>query len=223
MPLVSWATPAHVPEGYLLKPSLRICQQHLGWRPDIVLGDLGYIHQQTKKEIRQSWQVAVITKMKAGMNIIEPFDTWNQMSCQHGQILHWLSYDDSDQVHWFGVPTGECLCQFCWDANACPKEFGFPADLHETLLGLLPLNTSAAKRLLRQVRSWIEPCQSYEKNLLGIKSMFLNSLRLTWTISLMADAVTLLRALALLAQNKDNPSRNYLEMRQLNLSLKQED
>jgi hypothetical protein len=32
------------------------------------------------------------------------------------------------------------------------------------LLGLLPLNTLAARRLLQQVRPWIEPAQSYEKN-----------------------------------------------------------
>lgn len=57
-PLVSWATPAHVPEGYLLKGSIRQCWQRLGWRPDIVVGDLGYIQQQTKKEIRQGWRVA---------------------------------------------------------------------------------------------------------------------------------------------------------------------
>lgn len=221
MPLVSWATPAHVPEGYLLKPSLRVCHQHLGWRPDIVLGDLGYIHQQTKKEIRQSWQVAVVTKLKADMNIAEPFDAWNQLSCEHGQNLQWLSYDESEQVHWFGVPMENSLCQFCWNANACPREFGYSAGLHETLLGLLPLNTIAAQRLLKEVRSWIEPCQSYEKNLLGIKSMFLNSLRLTWTISLMADAVTLLRALALLSRNNQSSNNENRQIQQLILPLQE--
>jgi hypothetical protein len=61
IPLVSWAAPAHVPEGYLLKPSLRQCQKQLAWRPDFVVGDLGYIHQPTKQEIRQEWNVAVVT------------------------------------------------------------------------------------------------------------------------------------------------------------------
>ena len=68
VPLVSWAAPAHVPEGYLLKGSIRQCWQRLGWRPDIVVGDLGYIQQQTKKEIRQRWHVAVVTKMKPETN-----------------------------------------------------------------------------------------------------------------------------------------------------------
>jgi hypothetical protein len=198
IPLVSWATPGHVPEGYLLKPSLRQCQQRLGWRPDIVIGDLGYIHQQTKREIRQEWKVAVVTKLKSDMKIIEPFDDWDQMSCQQGQRLQWLGYEAADSLHWFGVPTGESLCRFCWQASTCPKEFGYPPELSETLLGLLPLNTSTAGRLLNQMRSWVEPGQSFEKNILGLNHIFLNSLRLTWTMSLLTDAVGLLRALALM-------------------------
>lgn len=202
VPLVSWATPAHVPEGYLLKGSIRQCQRRFGWRPDIIVGDLGYIHQQTKKEIRQEWQVAVVTKLKSDMNIIEPFDDWDQMSCIQGQPLHWLGYEESQGLHWFGVPAGSGLCQSCWQAASCPRQFSYPPDHHETLVGLLPLNTVVARRLLTQVRSWIEPCQAYEKNLLGMKGMFLNSLHLTWTMSLLADSVGLLRALALLTSPK---------------------
>lgn len=204
VPLVSWTTPAHVPEGYLLKPSIRQCQQRLGWRPDIVVGDLGYIHQQTKREIRQQWKVAVVTRLKRGMTIIEPFDAWDQMSCHQGQPLQWLGYDEADSLHWFGVPVGESLCRFCWEASACTKEFGYPPELSETLLGLLPLNTLVARRLIHQSRSWVEPCQSFEKNILGLDQMFLNSLRLTWTVSLLADAVGLLRALALMNSSLKN-------------------
>ena len=198
IPLVSWATPGHVPEGYLLKPSIRQCQQRLGWRPDIVIGDLGYIHQPTKREIRQEWKVAVVTKLKSDMKIIEPFNAWDQMSCQQGQRLQWLGYEAADSLHWFGVPAGEGLGQYCWQASTCPKEFGYPPELSETLLGLLPLNTTTAGRLLNQMRSWVEPCQAFEKNILGLNHLFLNSLRLTWTMSLLADAVGLLRALALM-------------------------
>ena len=144
IPLVSWATPGHVPEGYLLKPSIRQCQQRLGWRPDIVVGDLGYIHQQTKKEIRQEWQVAVVTKLKVDMRIIEPFDAWDQMSCPQGQPLRWLGYEAPAALHWFGVPAGENLCAYCWEASTCAREFGYPPERSETLLGLLPLNTSVA-------------------------------------------------------------------------------
>jgi hypothetical protein len=47
---------------------------------------------------------------------------------------------------------------------------------------------------LQQVRPWIEPAQSYEKNQLGLSQMFLNSLRLAWSMSLLADAAVLRRA-----------------------------
>ena len=212
IPLISWATPAHVPEGYLLKASVQQCQRRFGFCPDIVVGDLGYIHQETKKEIRQKWKVAVVTKLKAGMNLIEPFDAWDQVSCEQGQTLQWAAYDEIDQAHCF-IPQGDAaLCRSCWEASSCPREFWYRADLSETLLGLLPLNTAAAKRLLKQVRSWIEPTQSYEKNQLGLHQMFLNSLRLTWTLSLLADSVALLRALALLERSDHNlcPLRNLL-------------
>jgi hypothetical protein len=60
------------------------------------------------------------------------------------------------------------------------------------------MNTKTSQRLLQQVRPWIEPAQSYEKNQLGLSTVFLNSLRLAWIMSLLADAAVLLRARALL-------------------------
>jgi hypothetical protein len=53
---------------------------------------------------------------------------------------------------------------------------------------------------LQQVRPWIEPAQSFEKNQLGLSDMFFNSLRFTWVMGLLADAVVLLRARALLGR-----------------------
>jgi hypothetical protein len=219
VPLVSWAAPAHVPEGYLLQPSLHYCRKRLRWQPAIVTGDLGYIHQPTKREIRERWQVAVVTKLKSDMNIVEPFDDWDELSCPHGQRLHWLGYESPEQSHWFGVPPGESLCGCCWEASGCPREFAYPAALHETLLGLLPLNTIVARRLLKQVRSWIEPAQAFEKNILGVSQVFFNSLRLTWTMSLLADAVALLRAQAVLTAPKEKTLLERLLPRQLNLAL----
>ena len=72
VPLVSWTAPAHVPEGYLLKPSLHDCGQRLRWQPAIVPGDLGDIHQATKREIPERWQVAVVTELKSDMRIAPP-------------------------------------------------------------------------------------------------------------------------------------------------------
>ena len=205
IPVVSWITPADVPEGYLLKPSIQYCWRRFGWRPDIVVGDLGYIHGQTKREIRQTWKVAVVTKMKADMTIVAPFESARCVICPQGQPLQWLEYDEQEDRHCFGVRAPEPLCGQCWEASRCPREFCYPPAHHETLLGLLPLSTLPAQRLLQQARSWIEPCQAFEKNLLGLNAQFLNSLRLTWCASLLADATVLLRSLALL-QHASNPA-----------------
>ena len=205
IPVVSWLTPAHVPEGYLLKPSIHYCWRRLAWRPDIVVGDLGYIHGQTKREIRETWKVAVVTKMKSGMSIIAPFESTRSVTCPQGQPLQWLEYNEQEDRHCFGVRVVEPLCGQCWQVSNCPREFDYPPAHHETLLGLIPLSILPAQQLLEQARSWIEPCQSFEKNLLGLNSQFLNSLRLTWCLGLIVDSVVLLRNLALLQNNQSAP------------------
>jgi hypothetical protein len=120
--------------------------------------------------------------------------------------LQWPGYDVREDRHWFGVPPGPELCPVCWQASACPREFACAPAAHETLLGLLPLNTQPAQRLPQQVRPWIEPAQAYEKNRLGLGQMFPNSLRLTWCMALLADAAMLLRAHALLHAPASNPA-----------------
>lgn len=198
VPLVSWAAPANTSEGCLLFPSVARCWQRWRWRPDVVVGDMGYIDAATKQRLRERWQVMVVTRLKENMNLVPPFETTTQAVCPQGQPLRWLGYEPGDQRHWFGVDGSPSLCPCCWEASRCGREFSYaPAD-HETLLGLLPMNTSVSRRLLRQVRPWIEPAQSYEKNQLGLSQVFLNSLRLTWTMCLLADAAVLLRAHTLL-------------------------
>ena len=163
-----------------------------------MVGDLGYIHGQTKREIRETWKVAVLTKMKSDMTIIPPFESTRCVTCPQGQPLQWLEYNEQEDLHCFGVRAPEPLCGQCWEASSCSREFSYPPAHHETLLGLIPISTLPAQQLLRHTRSWIEPCQSFEKNLLGLNSQFLNSLALTWCLGLLVDAAVLLRNLALL-------------------------
>lgn len=219
IPVVSWLTPANVPEGYLLKPSIAYCWRRFGWRPDIVVGDLGYIHGQTKREIRQNWKVAVVTKLKAGMSLVAPFESERSVVCPQGQPLQWLEYNEQEDRHCFGVRAAQPLCNQCWETSHCSREFDYPPAHHETLLGLLPLSILPAQQLLHQARSWIEPCQAFEKNLLGLNSHFLNSLRLTWCLGLIVDAVALLRTLAVTEASlpanpleKLFPQQGYLEL-----------
>jgi hypothetical protein len=200
VPLVSWAAPASVPESYLLKPSLRYCIERLDCRPDIVVGDMGYIHQETKRHFRTHWNLAVITKLKADMKAYCDYSEDEPLRCPQGQELTWLGYEANDQQHWFGAAADGSLCTWCWQKSSCPRQFSHAAEEHETFFGMIPLNTVLAQRLLRSVRSWIEPAQSFEKNQLGLKAMFLNSLRLCWTACLLADSAALLRALAILCK-----------------------
>jgi hypothetical protein len=140
----------------------------------------------------------VVTRFKEGMRLLRPFESCQQAVCTQGQVLQWLGCEAMDQLHWFGV-TGSCpLGSWCWQSTQCPRQFSYGPEEHETLLGLIPRNTTASQRLLQQVRPWIEPAQSYEKNPLGLSQVFLNSLRLTWSMSLLADAAVLLRTRALL-------------------------
>lgn len=189
------------------------------WRPDIVVADMGYIDAATKRHLREMWQVAVVTRLRENMHLVPPFETPQHATCPQGQSLTWLGYEAADQRHWFGVTEPQPLCGGCWEASQCARQFAYsPAD-HETLLGLIPMNTRVSQRLLQQARPWIEPTQSYEKNQLGLSGGFLNSLRLTWTMALLADAAVLLRARVLLEQSTAAPAMYELTPRQLTLEL----
>jgi len=205
VPLVSWVSPANVAEGGLLAPSLRYCDRHWSWWPRYVVADMGYLAAEGKKLCREQWRVAVVTHLRSDMKLVEPFVAEDRAACPQGQTLHWLGYEVGDDQHWFGVTDPEALCPRCWQASQCPRQFAYAPATHETLLGLLPLNTRTAQRLLQQARPWIEPAQSYEKNQLGLAQMFLNSLRFTWYMSLLADAAGLLRAHAWLRQPVEIP------------------
>lgn len=198
VPLVSWVAPANVSEGGLLVPSLHYCDRRWSWWPHQVVADMGYLAAESKRWCREHWRVAVVTHLRSDMKLVAPFVSEREATCAQGQSLQWLGYDVRDDLHWFGARPPADLCRCCWQVSTCPRQFAYAPATHETLLGLLPLNTPAAQRLLQQVRPWIEPAQSYEKNQLGLGQMFFNSLRLTWSMALLADAAVLLRAHALL-------------------------
>ncbi len=195
------------------------CQRRWQWYPHLIVADMGYIDAGTKRELRESRQIAVVTRLRENMRLAAPFETCERAVCAQGQRLQWLGYEAADQLHWFGVTDSEPLCRWCWEASQCARQFSYRPAEHETLLGLLPMNTRASQRLLQQVRPWIEPAQSYEKNQLGLSEVFLNSLRLTWTMSLLADAAVLLRARALLERPVAELPMFELTPRQLELDL----
>jgi hypothetical protein len=219
VPLVSWITPANVAEGGLLLPSLHWCRRRLGWWPGIVVADMGYLSAPGKQAAREGLQTAVVTKLRADMKLVSPYASATTVECPQGQRLEWWEYEPQSGQQWFRVPAQPELCRHCWQAADCPGHFGYAADTHETLLGLLPLASRVAQRLLRQVRPWIEPAQSFEKNQLGLGQMFFNSLRLTWQMSLWADSAVLLRTMAWLDMPKETHLLAGLHSRQMELGL----
>jgi hypothetical protein len=219
VPLVSWVTPANVSEGGLLVPSLHDCQQQWDWCPPLVVADMGYLGAAVKQQCRERWRVAVLTKLRSDMKLVSPYVAWNQAACPQGEPLTWLGYDERAGEHWFGVGAEPELCGHCWEAAGCPHQFAYQPTEHETLLGRLPLASRLARQVLQQVRPWIEPAQSFEKNQLGLGNVFCNSLRFTWVMALLADAAVLLRARALLERPPPRPLLADLIPHQLSLEL----
>jgi hypothetical protein len=215
--LVSWIAPAHRGDALFLQPSLRYCDTHLDWKPDIVVGDMAYINLQKQRQIREGMKVAVITKLRADMILLDEFDPGPIMTCDQGQPLEWLGLDQREQLHWFGVRQSDPLCTRCWEQSSCPREFSFAPQRHEILYGSIPLSSRVAQVLLKRARPWIEAAQSYEKNQLGLDQVFLNSLRLTWSVCLLADTVSLLRARATLSQIQMPSLLHQLTPKQANL------
>lgn len=183
-----------------LEPSVNYCARQFEWTPDIVVGDMAYINLQVQRRLREQRHVAMLTKFRPDMVLPDEFDSSSVMTCEQGQVLQWWGLHEKEQLHWFGVADPNPLCTWCWQNSSCPREFSFSPRDHEILYGTIPVSSRVAQRLLRQTRSWIEATQSYEKNQLGLGQIFLNSLRLTWIVSLLADTVALLRARVILTQ-----------------------
>jgi hypothetical protein len=180
---------------------------------------MAYLSAHSKRQAREGWQTAVVTKLRSDMKLQPPYRSASELECVQGQRLEWWEYEPKSGQQWFRVAEPSELCLHCWEAAACPRHFGFPAGQHETLFGLLPLGSGVAKRLLQQVRPWIEPAQSFEKNQLGLGQMFFNSLRLTWQMSLWADSAVLLRTMAWLDSPTDTSLLAALMSRQLEFGL----
>jgi len=180
---------------------------------------MAYVNFELQKDLRERLAVGFLTKIRDDMKWVSPFEHGPVALCPQGQPLRWFELDSRLQLHWFGVADCQPLCPWCWQQSTCSRQFSYPASQHEILLGRIPLTSQTGQLLLNQVRCWIEPAQSYEKNQLGLNQMFLNSLRLAWTACLLADGAVLLRAHALLRQAPQLSLLRDLMPRQLSLSL----
>ena len=204
-PMMSWAAPANRCDVLFLEPSIRYCHDQLNFVPDLVVGDLAYINMEVQRRLREKFHTGVVTPLKRDFELPKAAEAGLTFRCHQGQKLEWLGLTEVEAMHWFGVREAQPLCAWCWEQQQCPREFAFAASDHETVFGTVPVQSTVARRLLGQVRKWIEASQAYEKNQLGLTSMFINSLRLTWTLALLADTVCLLRCNASLHSPSNHP------------------
>jgi hypothetical protein len=198
---MSWTAPANRGDVLFLEPSLRYLRGHLDFSPGLVVADMAYINMDMQRRLREQWQIGVLTRLPPNYDLPKKVEPALLMRCGQGQKLRWLGLRQDEQLHWFGVAEeAEPLCVRCWERSSCPREFSFAPSDHEIALGSIPVSSPLAQRLLRQSRTWIEATQAYEKNQLGLSDLFLNSLRLTAILCLLADTVSLLRAHAFLRE-----------------------
>lgn len=217
VPLSSWVAPANRGDVLFLEPSVRDLRRRSDFSPSVIVADKAYINMAMQERLRREFQVGVLTRLPANYTLPKRLEPAVLLSCAQGQKLQWLGLRQDEQLHWFGVSQEEeTLCARCWQNQSCPREFSFEAAEHEIVLGTIPVNTRLAQKLLRQSRSWIEATQSYEKNQLGLESLFLNSLQLAWIMGLLADTVTLLRAHAYLSPPEERPLLANLMPSQMN-------
>jgi hypothetical protein len=220
VPLMSWIAPANRGDVLFLEPSLRYVRQHFDFTPSLVVADMAYINLDQRTRLRQQLQVGILTALPPNYDLPRQVEPALAMWCPQGQKLQWLGLHEHEQLHWFGVAQDPApLCPWCWEASRCPQEFSFAPTDHEIVLGTVPVSTPLARKLLRQSRSWIEATQSYEKNQLGLNQLFLNSLRLTAILGLLADTVSLLRAHAFLSETPEHNLLAELIPNQLPLDL----
>jgi len=220
VPLISWAAPGNRCDVLFLEPSLRYCRKYLEFVPELVVGDLAYIDVAMQQRVREQLHVGIVTPLRKDFELSKAAELGLTFRCRQGQKLEWLGLHEQEQLHWFGVRQAQPLCPWCWEQSQCPREFAFAPTDHETVFGTVPVNSGVAHKLLRQVRKWIEAAQSYEKNQLGLSNMFLNSLRLSWIMSLLADTVCLLRCQAVIRNPPTRPLLCELLPNQMQMELK---
>jgi len=218
-PLISWAAPANRDDAVFLEPSVAYCARYWEWMPDIVVGDLGYLGLPAQRRLRENRHVALVTKFRSDMNLPDAFDDPFNLTCDQGQVLRWFGFHEAEPLHWYGVDDENPLCDWCWQRSSCPREFSFKPRDHEILFGTIPFGSRVGQQWLRQARSWIEATQSYEKNQLGLSQFFLNSLRLTWIVCLLADTIALLRATAMILEPRNTDLLEQIRPKQMSMDL----
>lgn len=202
---MSLVKPAHISDGAVLEEMLTHWPAELSvpW----IVADMGYLQAERKQLLRQKYHVPLITRVRSSMKPPQAFglELDGCPTCFWGQRLLHDHFDWNTQKHLYLKPEQGQECFTCPFVAACPQEFWFSPEIHETYLGAQPLHTRLAQKLLQFARPLVEPGFSEDKNRFMLNSLFINSLNLAEFISLLVDSAKLLRTLVSLKTTHGKP------------------
>ncbi|MDH4265296.1 MAG: hypothetical protein OEW45_06630 [Deltaproteobacteria bacterium] len=171
---------------------IRNTQKDLSLHIDIVVADMGYISSDHKKELRNQFQTAVITKVRENMLAPEEYIDHGCPECPEGVPLTWDGYDPETETHRYIASTDHAACRLCRLQGSCYQEVCISPQIDEHRFGIIPLHTMVSQRLLQQIRPQVERGFENDKNKLSLNRFFANSLKMAKIIGHLADACQLL-------------------------------
>ena len=110
-------------------------------------------------------------------------------------------------------------CKLCRLQGSCYQEVSIRPQIDEHRLGVIPLHTTVAQRLLQQIRPQAERGFENDKNKLSLNRFFANSLEMAKIIGYLADACQLLLLFAEMKTNTKAKATRVMKAAYTQLSL----
>lgn len=194
-------------------------QDEFGLSIDIVVADMGYLGNDRKKELREQYHTAVLTKVRENMFPLEQYVDFSCAECPEGIPLSWDGYDPDLKVHSYICPTDQGTCQFCPFYASCYQEVAISPLVDEHRFGIIPLHTKVAQKLLQQIRPQVERGFENDKNKLFLNRFFINSLKMAKVIGYLTDACQVLLLLREMKTNTKAKAKRIMKEGYTQLSL----
>ena len=201
IPLISFMEPANVYEGKLLYPMIQKTRKDLSLHIDAVVGDMGYISADQKRDLRKQGQTAVLTKIRENMSPPQKYLDYGCPECPEGFPLSWDGYNPDQEGRRYITFTDHPACNLCRLQGNCYQEIYIRSAIDEHHLGIIPLHTKVAQRLLRKIRPQVERGFENDKNKLYLNRFFTNSLKMARIIGHLSDASQVLLLFAAMKTN----------------------
>jgi len=198
---------------------IRNTQKDLSLHIDIVVADMGYISSDHKKELRNQFQTAVITRVRENMLAAEEYVDHGCPECPEGIPLTWDGYDLETETHRYIAPMDHAACKLCRLQGSCYQEVSISPQIDEHRFGVIPLHTTVAQRLLQRIRPQAERGFENDKNKLSLNRFFANSLEMAKIIGYLADACQLLLLFAEMKTNTKAKAKRVMKAAYTQLSL----